>query len=257
MRHSRRPVFPRRRQRSPRSRWLLRGLAAAALLLLAWAGWHWRRTLMSGAVEQVVYRSHIQRVESHAEAIRFAASESRVDPNLLAAMMLSESGGRVGAVSSVGALGLFQLMLPTAVERARALRLPEPTREDLLRDPLLNARLAASYLKWLERRYDGHLEQMLIAYNAGPGRLARWIRDAGGYHAWRAEREAAGDSEVLRYVAKVRHFHEIFAQRALVAPLVDQPPGVPVLFDEPAVPYGPLLSDAHDDDSSLDPGRSP
>ena len=45
------------------------------------------------------YRSHVQRVESHATMIRAAALESRVDPNLLAAIMLAESGGRVDAVS--------------------------------------------------------------------------------------------------------------------------------------------------------------
>jgi soluble lytic murein transglycosylase len=233
-------------------------LALALLAVACVIAWRWGRGLMDAAVEEVRYRSHIHRVESHAEVIRAAAREARIDPNLLAAIMLSESGGRVNAVSRVDALGLFQLMLPTAQERARRLRLPEPSREDLLSDALLNARLAADYLRWLERRYDGHLEQMLIAYNAGPGRLRRWIREAGSYDAWRAEREAAGDSGVLRYAAKVMRYRDVFAERGVVAPAADQPPGPggppPAGLDSP---YGPLQIAEDAAATPSDPPRDP
>lgn len=210
-----------------------------AVVALAWVGWRFGGRLLFSAAEDVRYRSHVQRVESHAQAIRAAALESRVDANLLAAVMLAESGGRVDAVSKVGALGLYQLMLPTAVEQARALGLDDPSEGDLVRDGELNARLAASYIAWLERRYDGRLEPMLIAYNAGPGRLARWVRDAGGYSAWRAERTAAGNSDVLRYAAKVEHFRDVFLERGIVAPSADHPPAPfePKAEDEPL--YGP------------------
>jgi soluble lytic murein transglycosylase-like protein len=161
--------------------------------------------------------------------------------------MLSESGGDVGAVSDADALGLFQLMLPTAQERARRMRLPEPSRGDLLEDGRLNTRLAAHYLRWLERRYDGHLESVLVAYNAGPGRLERWIREAGGYHAWRAARDTAGDSGVLRYAAKVARYRAVFAERGRIAHAADQPPA-PDSAGEPAPPtepYGPAPSQDH------------
>ena len=97
---------------------------------------------------EVIYRSGVHRVEAHVEEIRFAAVESDVDPNLLAAIMLAESGGRVHVVSKADALGLYQLMMPTALERARILKLPEPTREQLLSDVMLNTRLGASYVRW-------------------------------------------------------------------------------------------------------------
>lgn len=170
------------------------------------------------AARSVRSSSHIDRVEGHAEIIRIAAAESEVDPNLIAALMLSESGGKVDAISKADCLGLLQLALPTAEERARVLDLPRPTRTDLLSDALLNVRLGANYLKWLERYYDGNLEMMLIAYNAGPGRLSRWIREAGGYDAWRAERAAAGNSDVLRYADKVRHYRNVFLERGNVTP---------------------------------------
>lgn len=162
-----------------------------------------------------------QRVEGRRELIVAAAEETGIDANLLAGVALAESSGRPDAVSSAGALGMFQLMLPTARERAALLGLPEPSRDDLLRDPALNGRLAAHYLRWLLRRYKGNTEAALCAYNAGPGRVDGWIRERGSYDAWRAER--AGESAVLAYAQKVLHYADVFAQRAVIVP----PPAAP------------------------------
>jgi soluble lytic murein transglycosylase len=186
------------------------------LLIVAWVGLfetNWRPV-----VAEVRFRTQVHRVESYAEAIRFAAVESDQDPNLLAAIMYVESGGDLAAVSEVDALGLYQLMLPTAKERARLLGLPEPGREELLADPLLNARLGASYLKWLTMYCGGDLDRMLVAYNAGPGRLNKWIDEAGSWEAWRAEREAAGNSQVLGYARRVKQYRDRFAERGVILP---------------------------------------
>ena len=171
-----------------------------------------------GVVRAAVDLSASHRVKRFREEILFAAAESAVDPNLLAAILYTESSGRVGVRSHVDALGLFQLRLPTARERAVVLGLPEPTEEALLTDPLLNARLGADYFSFLLDRQGGNVERALIAYNAGPTRLATWIAEAGGYEAWRAERVAAGDSGVLAYAAKVERYRERFAQEGLFAP---------------------------------------
>jgi soluble lytic murein transglycosylase len=157
----------------------------------------------------------IHRVEGRREEILAASRESLVDPYLLAAIMFCESSGRVGVRSHKDALGLFQLRLPTARERAVVLGLPEPTEEQLLSDPLLNARLGADYFSWLLDRQGGDVERALIAYNAGPTRLAQWIAAAGDYAIWRAERVAAGDSGVLAYAAKVQRTRERFRERGL------------------------------------------
>ncbi len=164
--------------------------------------------------------SAYERVEAQLPALRAASEQCGLELELLAAIMFVESRGRVDAVSHKTALGLFQLMLPTAQERARRLDLPEPSREDLLSDPVLNGRLAGAYLRWLDLRFDADLEKMLIAYNAGPTRLRNWIREAGSYEAWRAEREAAGNSDVLRYVAEVERLRGVFAARGHLAAAV-------------------------------------
>jgi soluble lytic murein transglycosylase len=176
------------------------------------------------AAREIERTADMHVVERQAPMLRAVARETGLDPNLLAAIMLAESSGRVDAVSSAGALGLFQLMLPTARERAARLGLREPSRESLLSDAQLNARLAADYVGWLSTHYDGDVEQILIAYNAGPARLDGWIREAGSYARWRAERERAGDSQVLAYANKVARYRQRFAERGVIAPVFDQPP---------------------------------
>lgn len=203
----------------------------------------WREVAVP-AMSEVGFR----RVEAHAALIRAAAEEFRLDPNLLAGVALAESSGRVDAVSSVDALGMFQLMLPTARERAALLGLEPPAREDLLADPALGARLAASYLRWLSDRYGGRSEAALVAYNAGPGRLDGWIKSSGSYDAWRAARDAPGESQVLGYARKVQGYRERFAERGALAPPVCGPPVPPVLSTALPV-YGPPLPPASDVDS--------
>jgi soluble lytic murein transglycosylase len=177
---------------------------AAVLVIAALAFW-------PGALPSLRSSFAAASVRQHRDVIEFAANESGVDPNLLAGMVRAESSGQVGAVSHKGALGLFQLMLPTAVERAAVLDLDPPTREDLVSDPLLNARLGANYVAYLIQRSDGNLERALVAYNTGPTRVARWISEAGSYAAWSEERRAAGNSDVLAFADRVLRYRDEYA----------------------------------------------
>ena len=194
-----------------------RWIGALAALALTGGTALWMSTTDSGRSAARSARDFpaMRRVEGYRDEILLASRESQVDPNLLAAILFSESSGRVNARSKVDALGLFQLMLPTAKERAEVLGLPEPTESQLLSDPLLNARLGADYFSWLLDRNDGDVERALIAYNAGPTRLSRWVQEAGTYEAWRAERVAAGNSSVLAYAEKVKSYRARFRERGL------------------------------------------
>lgn len=165
---------------------------------------------------QVWHLLGVRRVESHADAIAAAAIESGLDPCLLAAVMYVESRGQVDAVSNREALGLFQLMPSAASDAARRLHLAEPTREALLSDVLLNSRLAANHLAWLIDHEGPDLERVLVAYNVGRGKLARWSQSAGDYASWRAERERAGDFGPLVYAEQVLDFCERFRARGVV-----------------------------------------
>ncbi len=227
-----------RRRRNDRGRWIHR---LFWLGVLAFAGWF----SVERVARPVMTASGYRRVEGYSELIRAAAGEFALDPNLLAGVALAESSGRPDAVSPAGALGMFQLMLPTARERAALLGLPEPEREDLLADPALNARLSAHYLRWLGRRYGGNFEAALVAYNTGPGRLDGWIRNHGSYDSWRSE--SVGESAVLAYALRVLAYRDEFAARGVIVPKAEPAPAVlsipiqpetfpPANSDEPSAP---------------------
>jgi hypothetical protein len=87
------------------------------------------------------------------------------------AVMRTESAGRIGAVSSAGAMGLMQLMPGTwARQRARFGLGSDPF------DPRDNIMAGASYLREMYDSYGA--TGMLVAYNAGPGRYEQY-RDNG------------------------------------------------------------------------------
>src|SRR5262249_41043683 len=98
------------------------------------------------------------------------------DPYLLQALIREESAFDAKAFSWAGALGLSQLMLPTARSIARSLHIPHLDQEALL-SPEVNLRLGAWYLGALLKRFGGNKALALAAYNAGPGAVAQW---AGG-----------------------------------------------------------------------------
>ena len=168
------------------------------------------------AVRQAWSQVGVKKVESQSAILCAAAAESGLDPCLLAGVMYVESRGKVDAVSNKGALGLFQLMPSAASDAAKKLKLPPPTREQLLSDALLNARLAGVHLAWLYRHEGPSMERVLVAYNAGRGTLARWLKDAGGWSRWYESHATRGDSEALTYAQQVLDFAERFRRRGVV-----------------------------------------
>jgi soluble lytic murein transglycosylase-like protein len=91
--------------------------------------------------------------------IETAARSSGLEPALVKAVLVAESGADPQAVSPRGASGLMQLMPATA--RQYGVR-------DIF-DPEQNIRAGTQYLRDLKHRYGNDLRLMLAAYNAGPG----------------------------------------------------------------------------------------
>ncbi len=100
-----------------------------------------------------------------------ASQRFGIPENWIYAVMRTESAGRIGAVSSAGAMGLMQLMPRTwARQRARFGLGADPF------DPRDNIMAGTSYLRELYDSYGA--PGFLAAYNAGSGRYEDW-RDRG------------------------------------------------------------------------------
>jgi soluble lytic murein transglycosylase-like protein len=98
-----------------------------------------------------------------------------LDPDLIKAVAMVESGFDPSAVSPKGAMGLMQLM-PATAERYDV--------QDPL-DPYESLRAGSRHLRDLLDGFDGNLTLALAAYNAGAGA----VRRHGGVPAYRETRD--------------------------------------------------------------------
>ena len=111
-----------------------------------------------------------------------AGTEHHLDPDLLASVVHAESGGRVHAVSAVGARGLMQLMPATAKDLG--------VRDSFAAEQ--NIAGGTTYLDALLMYYHEDIALALAAYNAGPAAVDR-------YHG------IPPYAETRRYVERVIH----------------------------------------------------
>ena len=95
-----------------------------------------------------------------------------IDYELLQALIATESGFDARAVSPKGAVGLMQLMPPTAARYGVKTDNASPVAQKLT-DPKTNIRAGSSYLRDLIDLFPGQLELAVAAYNAGEGAVQR------------------------------------------------------------------------------------
>lgn len=107
--------------------------------------------------------SSVRRWES---LILAATNRYKVDPNLVAAVMMTESGGHENDLSGKGAVGLMQVVGGPY-------------------DPAQNILLGTAILASNLRRYGGRADLALAGYNAGNGAVAKY----GGIPPYRETRD--------------------------------------------------------------------
>ncbi len=105
------------------------------------------------------------------------SAEDGPEKALVLALIRQESGFITDAQSPVGARGLMQLMPATAERVAKAIKVAFNPRK--LDDPTYNVRLGSAYLGDMIENFEGSYILALVAYNAGPGRARRWIKEYG------------------------------------------------------------------------------
>ncbi len=129
--------------------------------------------------EEILYGNFIER----------AADRHQVDPALVKAIIMAESGYNTKAISKKGAKGLMQLMPKTA----EALGV-----EDSF-NPEDNIDAGVEYFRKLLNRFDGNVELALAAYNAG----SRKVRKHRGVPPYKATKY---------YIKKVLKYYETYKE---------------------------------------------
>ena len=125
--------------------------------------------------------------QPYKELIEKYAGEAELGAEILYGLIRTESYFASDAVSRSGAVGLVQLMAPTAADMAGRIarsggpdyRIPEIN----LKDPETSIHIGSFYLRYLVEQM-GNPMLALLAYNGGMGRVRRWLvtnnQQAGG-----------------------------------------------------------------------------
>jgi Transglycosylase SLT domain len=118
-------------------------------------------------------QAHKQPIEDAEQLAYLIVAESfraGYDPLFVAAVIKSESRFKHAAVSHRGARGLMQIMPDTGkyLSQKKSLRW---SGSQSLNDPTYNIKLGIAYLKYLDDKFTGNKERVLIAYNWGPGNV--------------------------------------------------------------------------------------
>lgn len=152
-----------------------------------------RRTIAVGGESRTVHGVAITMVKDHLQvrAAKYRSSVARfaeryaVSPNLVYAVMKTESDFNPFAVSSAPAFGLMQIVPQTAGSDVNRLlgRHGIPERERLL-DPSENIRYGTAYLHLLQDRYLAGIDNpvsreycVITAYNAGAGNVFKTFHE--------------------------------------------------------------------------------
>lgn len=156
----------------------------AALLFDRAGDWHqshWipRHTLNTYAQHYPVgaYRRiwQLSYPQGYAELLTEAARKNGQPEALQFAIVREESAFDPQNESFANAIGLTQMIPPTAKRFAAGL----PTTREALRDPATNVAIGARFLGFLWSTMQGHPALTISGYNAGEGAVFRWLRDRG------------------------------------------------------------------------------
>ncbi len=124
------------------------------------------------------------------------AKRSGFHPDWIRSIIRQESSFRPEVMSSSNAIGAMQLLGPTASEIARDLKIKNFTVPESLMDPQINIRLGSTYMGRLVRSFSGSLPLALAAYNAGPGRMRRWLNSRSDLGKVEEQKSSSPDVEV-------------------------------------------------------------
>lgn len=109
-----------------------------------------------------------------APLVKREARRNKIPPELVWAVMREESGFSRKLESYANAVGLMQMILPTARSAASYHRLRVDRKQ--LHKPEVNIRLGSTFLGFLSRTFYGRKPLIIAGYNAGHGAVYKWLK---------------------------------------------------------------------------------
>ncbi|SDU00309.1 transglycosylase SLT domain-containing protein [Halopseudomonas salegens] len=158
---------------------------------------------------------------AYQQEIQHHARERALSSTWVYAITRQESGFMSDARSPAGALGLMQLMPATARETARRYNISLNNTHQVL-DPDRNIALGTAYMAQLQQQFKGNRVLSSAAYNAGPGRVRQWTRNASNMPAdlWV---ETIPFDETRSYVQRVLSYGVIYGDKlGIQQPVMEQ-----------------------------------
>lgn len=115
--------------------------------------------------------------EAFPDEVKLASQTNNLPPAIIRGIMREESLFIPGVGSHAGAIGVMQLMPATARLVAKSLGISHSYAD--LKSPPANIRLGSSYFRRMMNRFDNQTALAVMAYNAGPGNVSKWLRRQG------------------------------------------------------------------------------
>jgi soluble lytic murein transglycosylase len=193
-----------------------------------------RRTWPSSEADNRVLFEHGY-PPAYSELIEKVTTDYDWDPLLFQGLVREESAFASSIRSWAGAMGLSQLMWPTAKGTAKRMGIKGLKRTDLS-DPETNLSIGSTYMQGLVKRWKGHLPLAVASYNAGPGAVNKWVK-ARGHLELDAWVETIPYDETRGYVKRVttswQIYHSLYAEGRPVVPLRVGPVADAIAGDDP------------------------
>lgn len=137
--------------------------------------WHWDQLAIKTLVKADYWDDLALRFPvGYLSQVESNAYRRDLDPAIVLGLIRQESMLDSHAHSVVGARGLMQIMPATGRQIASELN-ERWHSENSLYDPDVNIKYGSYYYKRLLNRFNGHVALATAAYNAGPGRVAKWL----------------------------------------------------------------------------------
>ncbi|MDI7269149.1 MAG: lytic transglycosylase domain-containing protein, partial [Myxococcota bacterium] len=170
---------------------------------------------------------------AYARHVERAAGKQSLPSALLFGVMREESGFDPAAFSPAHAVGLMQLLAPTAERFAARAGIEGTVGRRRLQRPSVNVAIGAAYLRFLADRYPDRLALLPAAYNAGEARLDRWLLERGDLPLDRFIESIPFEQTrtyLMRVVSSWAAYHALWG---------DAPGGEPLPVVDPSAPARP------------------